>query len=165
MRAATADRLLCSQRKGGQRGLSTTRAGTLLKQQIPIRTFEAWNETHPGLSSSRTGAPIVAKTERVVSCTRLSRDLRGHRLDRMLTPLASEPGAGPCSHLAECARSSPFRSSGLIPITAGRRINESVIAYCEREKISFTRGRPYLKNDQCFVEQMNGVIVRKARGL
>ena len=48
MSAATADRLLSSQRKLGQRGLSTTRAGTLLKQQIPIRTFEEWNETQPG---------------------------------------------------------------------------------------------------------------------
>src|SRR5437660_12001596 len=47
MSAATADRLLRSQRKGGQRGLSTTRAGTLLKQQIPIRTFEDWDETRP----------------------------------------------------------------------------------------------------------------------
>ena len=48
MSAATADRLLRSQRKRGQRGLSTTRAGTLLKQQIPIRTFEEWEETRPG---------------------------------------------------------------------------------------------------------------------
>jgi hypothetical protein len=48
MSAATADRLLRSQRKVGQHGLSTTRAGTLLKQQIPIRTFEQWNETRPG---------------------------------------------------------------------------------------------------------------------
>jgi hypothetical protein len=48
MSAATADRLLRSQRKVGQRGLSTTRAGTLLKQQIPIRTFEEWKETRPG---------------------------------------------------------------------------------------------------------------------
>ena len=40
MSAATADRLLRSQRKVGQHGLSTTRAGTLLKQQIPIRTFQ-----------------------------------------------------------------------------------------------------------------------------
>jgi hypothetical protein len=48
MSAATADRLLRSQRAAGQHGLSTTRAGTLLKQQIPIRTFEAWNETQPG---------------------------------------------------------------------------------------------------------------------
>jgi hypothetical protein len=48
MSATTADRLLRSQRKVGQRGLSTTRAGTLLKQQIPIRTFEEWKGTRPG---------------------------------------------------------------------------------------------------------------------
>jgi hypothetical protein len=48
MSAATADCLLSSQRKLGQRGLSATRAGTLLKQQIPIRTFQEWNETRPG---------------------------------------------------------------------------------------------------------------------
>jgi hypothetical protein len=41
------DFLLSSQRKQSQRGLSTTRAGTLLKQQIPIRTFEEWKETRP----------------------------------------------------------------------------------------------------------------------
>src|SRR5205814_8174918 len=45
--SATADRLLRSQRTLGLRGLSTTRAGTLLKQQIPIRTFEEWKETGP----------------------------------------------------------------------------------------------------------------------
>lgn len=48
MSAATADRLLSSQRKRSQHGLSTTRAGTLLKQQIPIRSFEEWNEARPG---------------------------------------------------------------------------------------------------------------------
>ena len=58
MSAATADRLLRFQRKLAKRGLSTTRAGTLLKQLIPIRTFEEWNETRLGLTSSGTGAPI-----------------------------------------------------------------------------------------------------------
>ena len=48
MSAATADRLLSSRRKLGRRSISTTRAGTLLKQQIPIRTFQEWNETRPG---------------------------------------------------------------------------------------------------------------------
>jgi hypothetical protein len=48
MSAATADRLLRSQRKRGHCSLSTTRAGTLLKQQIPIRTFTEWEETRPG---------------------------------------------------------------------------------------------------------------------
>lgn len=48
MSVATADRLPRSQRKAGLRGISTTRAGTLLKHQIPIRTFQDWDETQPG---------------------------------------------------------------------------------------------------------------------
>ena len=46
----------------GRHGLSTTCAGTLLKQQIPIRTFKEWNETQPGLTFSGTGAPTVTPT-------------------------------------------------------------------------------------------------------
>lgn len=45
-----------------------------------------------------------------------------------------------------------------------KRINEVVIDFCEQEHITFTRGRPYLKNDQCFVEQKNGAIVRQVIG-
>jgi hypothetical protein len=48
MSAATADRLLRAQQKHGPRGISTTQAGTLLKHQIPIRTFQEWNEIQPG---------------------------------------------------------------------------------------------------------------------
>jgi hypothetical protein len=58
-----------SQRQAGQHGLSTTCAGTLLKQQIPIRTFKEWNETQLGLTFSGTGAPTVTPTERAVTCT------------------------------------------------------------------------------------------------
>jgi hypothetical protein len=55
MSAATADRLLASQRKQSLRGLSTTRSGTLLKQQIPIRTFKEWHETIARLDFQRNG--------------------------------------------------------------------------------------------------------------
>jgi hypothetical protein len=37
-------------------------------------------------------------------------------------------------------------------------------AYCGREEITFTRGRAYKKNDQCYVEQKNGSIVRQLIG-
>lgn len=59
MSAATADRLLRASRAQGRPGLSTTRAGTLLKQQIPIRTFQQWNETQPGFLE----ADVVAHCE------------------------------------------------------------------------------------------------------
>jgi hypothetical protein len=39
-----------------------------------------------------------------------------------------------------------------------------MVAYCEQEHITFTRGRPYQKRDQCFVEQKNGAIVRQVVG-
>jgi hypothetical protein len=45
--SATADRLLRPYRVM-PRGLSTTRAGTLLKKQIPVRTFQDWNDSRPG---------------------------------------------------------------------------------------------------------------------
>ena len=69
MSAATVDRLLSSQRKRGLRGLSTTRAGTLLKQQIPIRTFEEWKETQPGSLEADLWL-IVAPKMREATCTR-----------------------------------------------------------------------------------------------
>jgi hypothetical protein len=47
MSAATADRILRSQRKRGQRGPSTTRAGTLLKQQIPSAPSKSGRRPDP----------------------------------------------------------------------------------------------------------------------
>src|ERR1700756_5762359 len=43
-------------------------------------------------------------------------------------------------------------------------INFELVAYCEQEHITFTRGRVANKNDQCFVEQKNGSIVRQLIG-
>jgi hypothetical protein len=48
MSPATADRILQPYRKQQRHGISTTRSGTLLKKQIPVRTFNDWNETTPG---------------------------------------------------------------------------------------------------------------------
>jgi hypothetical protein len=39
-----------------------------------------------------------------------------------------------------------------------------MVAYCEQNQITFTRGRPYQKRDQFFVEQKNGAIVRQVIG-
>jgi hypothetical protein len=48
MSSATAERFLRTQRKPAPRGLSTTKAGTWLKHQIPIRTFAGWEDAQPG---------------------------------------------------------------------------------------------------------------------
>jgi site-specific recombinase XerD len=48
--------------------------------------------------------------------------------------------------------------------TGSEFLNEELIAYCEQEHLTFTRGRPAVKNDQCHVEQKNGAVVREAVG-
>jgi hypothetical protein len=162
MSAATADRLLASQRKQSQRGLTTTRAGTLLKQQIPIRTFEEWKETQPGF----------LEVDLVAHC---GTDIEGGYLYTLtLTDVAT--GWTECLPLLNRSQETvlaafqrartlfPFPILGIDTDNGGEFINETVITYCEQEQISFTRGRPYLKNDQCFVEQKNGAIVRQVVG-
>jgi hypothetical protein len=160
--ATTADRLLRSQRKYGPRGISTTRAGTLLKHQIPIRTFQSWNETQPGF--------LVA--DLVAHCG-IQAD-GGYLYTLTLTDIAT--GWTEClpplfrsreTVLAAIQRARtlfPFPILGIDTDNGGEFINEVIVAYCEQEHITFTRGRPYQKRDQCFVEQKNGAIVRQVVG-
>ena len=53
---------------------------------------------------------------------------------------------------------------GLDSDNGGEFINHHLVRYCTREKITFTRCRPYKKNDQCHVEQKNYSIVRQIVG-
>ena len=43
-------------------------------------------------------------------------------------------------------------------------INETLIKYCAERGIEFTRSRPYRKNDQAWIEQKNGAVVRHCVG-
>src|SRR5438874_4485985 len=162
MSAATADRLLRSQCTLGLRGLSTTRAGTLLKQQIPIRTFEEWKETRPGFLEADLVAHCGADTEGGYLYTLTLTDIATGWTE--CPPLLYWSQEAVLAALQRARTLFPFPILGIDTDNGGEFINEVVIAYCEQERISFTRGRPYLKNDQCFVEQKNGAIVRQVVG-
>ncbi len=43
-------------------------------------------------------------------------------------------------------------------------INETLLAYCQEQKIEFTRSRAYQKNDQAWIEQKNGAVIRRFVG-
>lgn len=58
----------------------------------------------------------------------------------------------------------PFPLLGIDTDNGGEFINVELAAYCEHEHLSFTRGRPRKSNDQCFVEQKNGAVVRQVVG-
>jgi hypothetical protein len=162
MSAATADRLLSSQRKMGQRGLSTTRAGTLLKQQIPIRTFQQWNEIRPGFLEADLVAHCGTDIEGGYLYTLTLTDVATGWTECL--PLLHRSQEAVLAALQRARTLFPFPILGIDTDNGGENINEVLIAYCEQEQITFTRGRPYLKNDQCFVEQKNGAIVRQVIG-
>ena len=160
--AATTDRLLRSQRTLGQRGLSTTRAGTLLKQQIPIRTFQKWNETQPGFLEADLVAHCGTDSEGGYVYTLTLTDVATGWTECL--PLLYRSQETVLAAIQRARKLFPFPILGIDTDNGGEFINDVVIAYCEQEHISFTRGRPYLKNDQCFVEQKNGAIVRQVVG-
>jgi hypothetical protein len=58
----------------------------------------------------------------------------------------------------------PFPMRELHTDNGGEFINDGLYPYCQREGIRFTRGRPYKKNDQAYVEQKNWSVVRRLVG-
>jgi hypothetical protein len=93
MSAATADRLLHSQRKRGQRGLSTTRAGTLLKQQVPVSTYAEWEETSPVFLEVERARPLWHRRRGRLS-VHDDAYRHSHWMDGMPASHASQPGGG-----------------------------------------------------------------------
>jgi hypothetical protein len=58
----------------------------------------------------------------------------------------------------------PFELRGLDTDNGSEFLNETMLAYCQAQSIVFTRSRPYRKNDQAWVEQKNGAVVRRLVG-
>ena len=58
----------------------------------------------------------------------------------------------------------PFPLLGLDSDNGGEFINQHLYSYCQRNGITFTRSRPYKKNDNAHVEQKNWSVVRRLVG-
>lgn len=66
--------------------------------------------------------------------------------------------------IKEMGQRFPFPILGIDSDNGGEFINRSLQRFCEGNKITFTRSRPYRKNDNCYVEQKNYSVVRKVVG-
>ncbi|BCL83711.1 tyrosine-type recombinase/integrase [Ktedonobacteria bacterium brp13] len=162
MSAATAERYLQSHHKPASRGLSTTQAGPLLKDQIPIRTFLQWDEAQPGFLEADLVAHCGKHTEGSFLYTLTLTDVATGWTECF--PLLYKSPEAVLAVFQRARALFPFPILGLDVDNGGEFINENIVAYCETEHITFTRGRPNLKADQCLVEQKNGAIVRKTVG-
>jgi len=160
---ATIDRILYPLRKAGApKGISTTKPGILLKKQVPVRTFADWNEIGPGFFEADLVAHCGHSTEGSYLNTFVLTDIATGWVECL--PLLYRSRQTVIESLDYVRKVLPFPLLGLDTDNGSEFINVDLLAYCSREKITFTRGRAYKKNDQCFVEQKNGVVVRQLVG-
>jgi hypothetical protein len=69
-----------------------------------------------------------------------------------------------CAGLEKALARFPFGICGIDSDNGSEFIKNHLIRYCVENQITFTRSRPYRKNDNCFVKQKNCSITRRAVG-
>jgi Integrase core domain len=162
MSPATADRILWPYRKQERHGISTTRSGTLLKKQIPVRTFHDWNETKPGFMEADLVAHCGTHADGSYLYTLTLTDMATGWTECL--PLLNRGQEAVVAALKRAQQLLPFPLLGIDTDNGAEFINVELLAFCEQEHITFTRGRPRRSNDQCYGEQKNGRIVRQVVG-
>jgi transposase InsO family protein len=161
---ATMDRLRAGHRYATRRSRGFTKPGTLLKDQIPVRTWADWNEDRPGFCEidlvDHSGGLIIRGAD--------------HAWTLSFTDV--------CTGWTECAavrnkaqvhvfaaiqrirQRLPFPLLGIDSDNGSEFINHQLYRYCHEEQITFTRGRAGRKNDNPYIEQKNWSVVRRAVG-
>jgi len=161
--AATIDRVLRSERKKYElKGRSHTKPGTLLKHQIPIRTFSEWDEDRPGFGEldlvGHDGGVAAGDFCQTLDLTDIATTWTETEAVR------NKAAVHVFAAIQEVKIRLPFDLLGIDSDNGSEFINTNLENYCRTEEITFTRSRPYRKNDNCYVEQKNWSVVRRAVG-
>ena len=160
--SASIDRCLRPIRCKSSRGLGTTKPGSLLKSLIPVQTFTAWDEEQPGFMEIDLVAHCGNTTEGQYLNTLTCTDLSTGWTD--VTALAHRSQQAVSTAIHHMRQRLPFPLLGIDSDNGSEFINDTLYRYCLDEKITFTRSRPYKKNDQAHVEQKNWSVVRHTVG-
>lgn len=163
MSRATIDRCLKKARfTHPQHGISTTKPGSLLKKAIPIRTFTPWEDEHPGFLEIDLVAHCGSSVEGIYLNTLTATDLATGWTECLALPNKTQAAVSAAIELLR--QNLPFPLLGLDSDNGSEFINDNLFRYCLSEEITFTRSRPYKKNDQAHVEQKNWSVVRHTVG-
>jgi hypothetical protein len=161
--AATADRLLARVRAATKpHGLTTTKPGTLLKAAIPVRTFAEWDDARPGFMEVDLVAHCGVTTAGEYLNSLDMIDVKTRWVE--LAALRNRSQATVTAAIRDCQLRLPYPLLGLDSDNGSEFINHDLKRHCEQEHITFTRCRPYKKNDQAYVEQKNWTAVRQLVG-
>ena len=145
-----------------QRGACTTRPGSLLKKQIKVRTFADWDDLQPGFLEADLVAHCGGSAAGSFLHTLVLVDVATGWTECVALLRRSE--ADVIGALNSLRGRLPVPLLGLDTDNGSGCINYEMLRYCQREQITFTRSRVNRKNDQAFVEEKNGSVVRRLIG-
>jgi len=163
MSRATIDRCLKRARfTPSPRGRTTTKPGSLLKSNIPVKVFTPWDDEKPGFMEIDLVAHCGTSVDGFYLNTLTATDIATGWTECL--GLADKTQTSVIQAIEELRKRLPFPLLGIDSDNGSEFINETLLKYCKKERIDFTRSRPYHKNDQAHVEQKNWSVVRQTVG-
>jgi len=161
--ASTADRLLRPERKKMEiKSRARTRPGTLLKYQVPIRTYAEWDERKPGFLEIDLVGHDGGRAEGEYLWSLNATDVASTWSETVAVRNRAQVWTFEALQMIKDRL--PFKLLGIDSDNDGAFINAHLIKYCHDNHLTFTRSRPSKKNDGCYIEQKNYSVVRRLVG-
>ena len=161
--AATIDRLLVDVKmaaSGGRR----RRAGfySAIRREVPIRTFNDWNSPVPGFCEvdmvAHGGTSVAGSFIQTLTMVDVATGWTE------CLPLLTRESSLVVEAINRAKSLFPWLLRGVDFDNDSAFMNDVVVPWCREQKLEVTRSRAYKKNDQAFVEQKNGAVVRRPMG-
>ena len=165
--SSTIDRVLKHSRKKYKHvNISTTKPGTLLRNQIPIKTNQ-WEEFRPGFLEADTGAHCGGSmTGDYVNTVDFVDIATGWTEQRAIW---GKGEVGVLEQIKDVEVSLPFPLRGFDSDNGGEFLNHHLLRHFtdnpqRKNLVQFTRSRAYKKDDNAHIEQKNYTHVRQFLG-
>lgn len=161
--AASIDRLLAHVRAvagGGRR--RPAGFGSAVRRSVPVRTFNDWGDPAPGWVEADFVAHGGTSVAGAYAQTLVLTDVATGWTECI--PLVVREAEMVVHALGRARELFPFPLRGVDFDNDPLFMNEAVVGWCRAEGLEVTRSRAYRKNDQAWVEQKNGAIVRRLVG-
>lgn len=159
--AATIDRLLAPvRREAGSR--RRHRGKRKVAARVPVRTFADWTEPLPGFLEADFVAHCGGSVSGAYIHSLVATDVCSGWTEAI--PLLVREQSLVVQGIEAIAKHLPVPVRGIDIDNDSTFLNETLVNYCTDRSIELTRSRPYRKNDQAWIEQKNGAVVRRFAG-
>ena len=160
--ASSIDRLLSEIRKNANPHKKKRKSSKKASKQIPIRTFADWDDPVPGFLEIDFVAHCGGSMSGNFINTLVGTDICSGWTECI--PLIAREQSLVVEGLEVLRQQLPFPLLGIDFDNDSAFINDTLLSYCKTHRIEFTRSRPFRKNDQAWVEQKNGAVIRRFVG-